>query len=181
MIFDITKEKLLKEVKLDFFSEEVTKYSYLLNDNEHYRLLVYLSYLFDGITILDLGTCQGHSAVALSQNKNNKVITYDIDKKENIIIDNVKNIEFRLLDINLEDDFVLEQAKIILLDIDPHDGVQEAKFYNKLRNINFKGILICDDINLNDGMIKFWSNITEEKYDITDIGHWSGTGIVYMY
>jgi hypothetical protein len=37
---------------------------------------------------------------------------------------------------------------------------------------------MLDDIHLNDDMKLFWNNITEEKYDLTSIGHWSGTGLV---
>lgn len=29
-------------------------------------------------------------------------------------------------------------------------------------------------------MKKFWNSITEEKYDITNVGAWSGTGLVYF-
>ena len=37
---------------------------------------------------------------------------------------------------------------------------------------------MLDDIKLNDEMRDFWSNIKEEKWDITSKGHWSGTGLV---
>jgi hypothetical protein len=35
-----------------------------------------------------------------------------------------------------------------------------------------------DDINLNNPMKEFWNVITEDKYDISEYGHWSGTGLV---
>ena len=44
---------------------------------EHYKLLSYISQQYNGITILDVGTLRGASCLALAQNKNNKVITYD--------------------------------------------------------------------------------------------------------
>ena len=78
----------------------------------------------------------------------------------------------------MESKVVLESAKIILLDIDPHDGVTEDYFYNRLLDFDFKGFLICDDIHINDGMMNFWNSIKKQKFDITDIGHWSGTGLV---
>jgi hypothetical protein len=29
-------------------------------------------------------------------------------------------------------------------------------------------------------MKEFWNSIKQEKYDVTDKGHWSGTGIVFF-
>jgi hypothetical protein len=47
-----------------------------------------------------------------------------------------------------------------------------------LHDIKWNGLLLLDDINFNEPMNQFWNNISEEKYDITKIGHWSGTGLV---
>lgn len=169
----------IKDIELDYFNNLMVDFSYLKNDGEHYRLLTYISYQYINELIIDAGTCQGHSCIAFAQNRNNLVYTYDIYSKDiNYITDNYKNVTKKILDINLEVDNILESAKIILLDIDPHDGIAEIKFYNKLLSINFNGFLICDDINLNDGMKNFWNLINKEKYDISDIGHLSGTGIV---
>ena len=41
---------------------------------QEYRLYSYLSSLFNDITILDVGTFKGRSAISLSHNDNNKVI-----------------------------------------------------------------------------------------------------------
>jgi hypothetical protein len=82
------------------------------------------------------------------------------------------------LDINLEDSETIKGCKLILLDIDPHDGIQETVFTNKLANINYKGFIICDDIHLNIGMRNWWNSLNVEKYDLTDIGHMSGTGML---
>ena len=45
---------------------------------------------------------------------------------------------------------------------------------------NWHGKLLLDDINLNQEMKNFWNGISHEKYDLTDIGHWSGTGLVIL-
>ena len=45
---------------------------------QHYKLLTYVSHLFDGKTILDVGTYDGGSCLALAQNKKNTIITYDV-------------------------------------------------------------------------------------------------------
>jgi hypothetical protein len=169
----------IKKTELNFFDNLMNDFSYLKNENEHYRLLAHISYLYDNELIIDAGTCQGHSCFALSQNENNLVYTYDIESKDiKYITDNYKNVIKKILDINLETDQILESAKIILLDIDPHSGTIEKIFYDKLLKTNFNGFLICDDINLNDGMRNFWNSIDKEKYDISEIGHWSGTGVV---
>jgi len=170
-------KKEIQDQNLDFFDSEMSIYGYLKNYNEHYKLLKYISLQYNNIIILDLGTACGHSALALSQNKNNKIITYDLDKRSDLI-DNISNIERVLLDCNLIDNTIIESASVILLDIDPHDGSQEIRFYNKLKTTKFKGILFCDDINLNDGMKDFWETVIEEKYDISDLGHFSGTGLI---
>jgi hypothetical protein len=167
----------IQDQNLDFFDGEMSIYGYLKNYNEHYRLLKYVSLQYDNIIILDLGTACGHSALALSQNKTNKIITYDLNKRSNLL-DNIDNVERVLLDCNLMNNDIIESAKIILLDVDPHNGDQEIEFYYKLKNTNFRGILLCDDININEGMKEFWETINEEKYDISELGHFSGTGLV---
>ena len=68
-------------------------------------------------------------------------------------------------------------SDIIMLDTD-HDGVFEEAFYSFLKSSNFSGILLLDDIHLCDEMKQFWAAITEPKYDITEYGHFSGTGLV---
>jgi len=174
----LIKEEIIK-IDLRYFDDRLDEFSYLKNYGEHYRLLTYISRLYNNELIIDAGTCQGHSCIALAQNPNNSVFTYDIYPKDiNYITDYYKNVTKKILDINLESELILESSKIILLDIDPHDGDSEINFYEKLININFNGILICDDINLNDGMKRFWNYIKKDKYDVTDLGHWSGTGLV---
>jgi len=169
----------IKDVKLDYFDSIIKDFLYLKNDGEHYRILTYISNLYNNEIIIDAGTCQGHSCLALAQNLNNLIYTYDIVPKNlDYITLKYKNVSKFIKDINLESDHILEKAKIILLDIDPHDGKIEKIFYDKICNTKFSGFLICDDINLNQGMIDFWNSINKEKYDVTDIGHWSGTGII---
>jgi hypothetical protein len=52
--------------------------------------------------------------------------------------------------------------------------------------LNFSGIIILDDITkhpdtvINACMKRLWENIEDAKYDFTDYGHWSGTGIVVL-
>jgi len=155
---------------------------------QHYKLLSYLSTLFNNTHIIDIGTHKGASSTALSYNKSNTIFTFDI---ENRIIDDGfspksnPNIVFNY--VNIFEHSVREEWKdrilscpLIFLDIDPHDGVLEYEFYLFLKENNFQGLLVLDDIWYFEGMRNnFWYKIPkEDKLDITNLGHWSGSGIV---
>lgn len=151
--------------------------------NEHYRLLSHLSMQFNNSTIIDIGTHRGSSALALSYNPTNTVYSFDImDKVTNQFIRKRENIRFSL-DNLFEDpskwEATIMSAAFIFLDVDPHNGTMEMDMYNYLKRIGYKGFVVCDDIwyfkKMRDN---FWYKIPdEERYDVTHLGHWSGTGI----
>jgi hypothetical protein len=155
---------------------------------QEYRLYSYLSSLFNDITILDVGTFKGRSAISLSHNDNNKVISYNIldqIKNKNHKIYSKHNIEFRIKDVlkDLNKEFV-SKLKIVMIDID-HFGSIESLIMNKLYKEGFSGIIILDDIHhpfpLEKKLMEnLWKNINLKKYDVTKYGHFSGTGIVIM-
>lgn len=149
-------------------------YFHLESGKEHYRLLMYASTLYDNSIIFDVGTNKCMSALALSYNQSNKIKSFDVVRlfEQNPVR---KNIEYIIGDSTLDSD--LSKCECIFLDVD-HDGLYENIFYNHLKLINWKGILLLDDIHLNNPMIEFWNSISETKYDISSIGHWSGTGMV---
>ncbi len=140
---------------------------------EHYRLLMYIAKLYNGKTIYDLGTNKCMSGVALSFGYKTKVKSYDIIKHLPIN-PMVPYVQWIIGDIR---DEKLINSTFIFMDID-HDGIFENLFYDHLHEIGWKGLLLLDDIHLNNEMKEFWENIKEEKHDITSIGHWSGTGLV---
>jgi hypothetical protein len=157
--------------------------------NQHYKLLAWLSNQVNNSIIFDIGTHVGLSAFALGHNKSNTVYSFDLldklstNEKEKLWTNN--NVVFSTN--NLMDDTVralwkdkILSSSIIFLDIDPHDGTLEYDFYLWLKSINYKGILVLDDIWAFKGMRdNLWYKITSEnKYDITGIGHWSGTGLI---
>jgi hypothetical protein len=88
----------------------------------------------------------------------------------------------------MDSDIDWNSIDIIMIDVDPHDGIKEREFVDFLYNKNWKGILVLDDILPNWPVIipganpvamnEWWMSIEEEKYDVSDIGHFSGTGIV---
>ena len=153
---------------------------------EHYRLLAYLSTLFDHQEIFDLGTQTGTSAYALAYNPNNLIHTFDIvDQVINHVIKNRDNIKFHICDLFTEEGRQiwlsrLLAAPLIFLDVDPHNGVMEYAFYQMLCQHGYKGLLVCDDIWFFKEMRdRFWSQIPDDqKYDLTPFGHWSGTGVI---
>jgi len=177
------------------FDEYYNSYSNIVNidefygapGREHYRLLAHLSTLFDNVDIIDISTHMGSSSLALSYNKLNTVYTFDIDNRisdENKLIF-PGNIKFNYLNLfdpgtQLEWSDKILSSPLIFLDIDPHDGELEYDFYLFLKENNYQGLLILDNIwyfkKMRDN---FWYKIpTEDKLDITNMGHWSGTGLV---
>lgn len=160
-------------------SSEYQGYFMLKSGQEHYRLLAYISQNDDLVDILDVGTLKGCSALAFSVNLKNKVRSFNVGNEFDLnytplnaefIIDNVLNGNYN--------DIILD-SKYIMLDT-YHDGTFEKEFYDHLVSINYKGYLLLDDIRLNFEMERFWGSITKEKYDITNIGHLTGTGVVYF-
>jgi hypothetical protein len=148
---------------------------------EHYRLLEGISDASSGI-VVDVGTLFGSSALALAHNPNVQVYSYDIKNHipPHAAIRKVPNISFRIKDgIKAVPEFVRD-TRVVCLDIDPHDGIQEAAFFDALVAHGYTGIVVCDDIHLNPAMEQWWGSITQRKEDKTAEGHWSGTGIVYF-
>lgn len=149
----------------------------------HYYLLSYLSFLFNNSIIVELGTHHGTSSLALSINKTNKIITYDVNNLYGVS-PQPNNVDRRIGNIfSLNEELTLLNAAMIFLDTS-HTGEFEQQIYDYLLVNNYKGILLLDDIHWNNEMRIFWSNITTTKYDITDIGHGvcpqgiAGTGLV---
>lgn len=178
--YGLTKENISK-IDLTRFSRYVANpehrnYFFDVDFKEHYRLIAHLSTGFGQSVIFDIGTNLGYSALALSYNDTNRVISYDlVECKQLNHADELNNIEYRIGDV-LADTRLLE-SPLIMLDTD-HDGVFENKFYTHLKENNYKGLLFLDDIHLNPPMREFWSSIAEPREDITDLGHWSGSGLV---
>lgn len=152
---------------------------------EPHRLLAYLSTLFHGKTIFDIGTHLGDSALALSYNPENHVESFDILDKVSPARKTCGNVSWHLGDL-LSPEFRATWARklldspLIYLDVDPHHGVQEFELVQWLRENHYKGLIVLDDIWYFKPMRNnLWYRI-EGKYkaDATSIGHWSGTGIV---
>ena len=214
MILNLTKkyiEDSLKQIEnLDvILKNSLTKQGYIDYlqgiGKEHYKLFISISMQINNCKILEIGTHHGNSAVALGfsniYTKNITLNTLDIidivqPNCKNFFINN--NINFsilNLLDANTRTkykDKILEND-IIYIDIDPHEGLLEYEMYIWLKQNNYNGIIIFDDIKLGLGhsanntppirhkMSDFWDKVdNNDKLDITNVGHASGTGLVYF-
>lgn len=156
------------------YSDWILRYMPVSSGTEHYRLLVYISSLFENELLFDVGTNRAMSAMALSHNKKNKVKSYDVVQ---VLGQNppIQNVEY-VIGNCIEDPEILK-SPFIMLDT-YHDGIFEMQVYNHLKQNNYKGLLLLDDIYLNDPMKQYWNQFSETKYDITSKGHATGTGIV---
>jgi len=160
-------------------SEEYQQYFISKSGQEHYRLLAYISQNEKWVDILDIGTLKGCSALAFSVNMANKVRSFNFDDEFDLsyipsntefIIDNILNEKYKNIILG---------SKYIMLDA-YNEGIFEREFYDYLNSINYNGYLLLDDIHLNFEMERLWGSINREKYDITNIGHSTGTGVVYF-
>lgn len=150
---------------------------------EHHTLLEKLAHEHKNSIIIDIGTHLGAAAYALSRESSNKVYSFDTIHKKPLPF--IPNVSYHLDNIMTPEgrekwkDILLNSA-FMMLDIEPHDGYLEYEFYEWLRDNNYQGFVVCDDIWHFEGMRKnFWYKIPyEHKIDMTDEGHWSGTGIV---
>jgi len=141
---------------------------------EPYRLYAWMSTHFNNSVIFDVGTFRGHSADALAYNKTNRVISYDIVPTNPLL---VNNVTYKIGDFRTDPE--LFTSPLLVIDVAPHDGIQEQQFLEFLTERKYKGVVVWDDISRNHfpGMGTFWDKITQTKYDLTSIGHHSGTGM----
>ena len=134
-------KKQLKIIKSEVDSIDLTKLSELSTVDwpdfskagiEVYKFYAYLSTLVDNALIMEIGTRYGKSALALSFNPKNKVISYDILEQgaSQIVKD---NLEFRIS--NFMEDVTIDWnlVDILLINVDPHDGIKDREFLTFLR------------------------------------------------
>ena len=179
-----------KTIKLDKDAIRTLDVSHLaeqsLNSNDwltagqsEYRLYAWLSTKFNNTTILDVGTRTGGSALALSYNDKNKVISYDLVEQGASSGIKKDNITFKVQDFREDDTLDYDNISIIMIDVDPHDGTAEEEMFEYLEEKGWKGLVLLDDIGPQWPEIEdFWNRITFPKLNVTEIGHMSGTGLV---
>jgi predicted O-methyltransferase YrrM len=166
------------------WSPEHAKYFLAAAGQEIYKLLTAISLQLDPCEVTDVGTHVGCSALALSANENVKVLTCDI-VNHIMKTDGTKTIAFRpnITRKILSGQAIVSkiaQGMLVMIDIDPHNGVEELKFIHKLQQQGFKGLLVLDNIHIGPAMKACWDNVPAnlKKIDVTSIGHWAGAGII---
>lgn len=151
---------------------------------EHYRLLATLStFVAPGKKIIDIGTCYGDSALALSYN-GNYVDSFDVTDMVGgrSLPDTINRNQANLFDSTVRESYreALLSSGLILIDIAPHAGTQELELVQWLQQNGYAGLIVLDDIwwykEMRDNL---WYRIEPQfRTDATSFGHWSGSGIV---
>lgn len=169
-------------IKYTEWNEKNAQYFNLEAGKEHYRVLGYIADQVDSPVCIDIGTYYGFSALALASS-GKSVITYDVcdwipdEDVEALTSKTHKNIKGKIMNCEYDMEEIIK-SDFVVLDVDPHDGIQEVEILGVLEKSGFKGIVLLDDIHLNDAMKQFWNSIKQKKIDITQYGHWSGSGLV---
>eukprot|EP01065_Artemidia_motanka_P028211 TRINITY_DN3347_c0_g1_i1.p1 TRINITY_DN3347_c0_g1~~TRINITY_DN3347_c0_g1_i1.p1 ORF type:complete len:284 (+),score=74.72 TRINITY_DN3347_c0_g1_i1:74-925(+) len=176
---------------------------------EHYSLLAHLSRKVGergGGLLVEVGTRDGASAVALGNDPRNTLYSFDVANSRDRIKTTMRsrlprgtpvhlqvsapNVHF--VQTNLTGNRkghaawrrIVASANVVLLDtLHKPEGVPfEYGFVQMLRSRGFGGLLLLDDILLNPEMRRFWAwvqrSFGESAVDGSHIGHHSGTGIV---
>ena len=99
----------------------------------------------------------------------------------------MSNITWKDFDFRDDNDIDFNKVKIIVIDIDPH-GMKVAGKEEELRMIEhvlkkgWSGVIILDDIYKGCQMQDFWNGLSIPgltKIDVSELGHSSGTGILF--
>ena len=205
-ILDMDKGPLERLQK--FTSEEYAGYMLSKAGTEHYAFLHYLASTYgDCRHFADIGTRYIASSVAMGSNLKSPVWTFDIPSSterqhafrggtEENYQTRAKaiglNIKFHNLDLLKVSDDELKNyfgTWFVMLDTfhKPDTVPFEREFFQRLLDIGFKGVLGLDDIHFNSEMKKWWQEVQDGAgaaeggyvtYDITSVGHSTGTGLV---
>lgn len=153
---------------------------------EHYRLLSALVRTIDANNLVEIGTFQGHGALAAKM-AGASVVTYDIVPWQSIsgaILKPDDAVEQRIGDLGeatyrATQRDVLQAADIIFID-GPKDGHWEKYAIPAILSelTDRRRLVMLDDIRLLP-MVQLWHDLAYPKLDVTSLGHWSGTGLLF--
>jgi predicted O-methyltransferase YrrM len=160
---------------------------------EHYKLLAGLVQTMQPKCIVEIGTAEGMSVLALKKflPASSKVVTFDIVpwahysdsvlRAEDFADGGLTQIVADLTDINVvhQQAGLLRQADIVFMDA-AKDGRMESVFMNNFTTVGLKekALFVFDDIRLIQ-MVPLWRQLVFPKMDLTSFGHWSGTGLAF--
>lgn len=158
---------------------------------EHYRLLTALVSVLRPSLVIDVGTFQGHSALALlAGSETTRVITYDVLPASEIAGSILKaedlqdgRIEQRVGDLSDPGFLATQWEALRSADLLFVDGPKDGRFEYVFRDLVLPGltdrrrVLVFDDIRLLP-MVELWRSLPYGRLDATSLGHWSGTGLL---
>ena len=162
---------------------------------DHYRLLGWLSQQVPNSIVSEIGTYFGDGSFAMGSEPSNYVYSFDIVDKGKGIYEmnkmsparfhteapNIHFVQANVLSMHKCLQLGLLSSSIILLDTLhlPYTKPFEMGFFQWLVDHKYKGMLLLDDITLTAEMRRWWRSITfPTKYNITIVGHATGTGLV---
>lgn len=159
---------------------------------EHYRLLVALVQALRPKVVVEIGTFQGLSALALERAlpEGGVVHTFDVVPWQAVPGQALRASDLESGRIvpcraDLADPATFERhreliasAELIFVDA-AKDGRMERAFLERFESVDFKSdpIIVFDDIRVLN-MIGIWNSVTRPRLDLTSFGHWSGTGLI---
>lgn len=199
---DLSLRERLKHLTIEtyekFFLEKAGK--------EHYAFMSYMSDTYgDCRHFTDIGTRYVTSSLAIGSNLQSPVWTFDrpgSTERKHAFRGKTEaewksqaqsagvDITFHNLDLLAVPDEEFRKyfgTWFVFLDTFHYPDTKpfERELFQRIRDVGFKGILGLDDIYLNDEMKKWWNEVREgaeaggyTTYDITEVGHFSGTGLV---
>ena len=158
---------------------------------EHYRLINSLCKTLQVKKVVEVGTFTGMSALIWLKNgvslTSVDIVPWD-DFEETVLNEELtiqSHFSQRILDISISSSLSemlpeFKAANLIFLD-GPKDGVFEQKVVPEIIELMKKksAWLLLDDIHLR-AMKPCWDAIENEKYDLSLIGHSTGTGLVRL-
>ena len=162
---------------------------------EHYRLSAAMVKTLHATTVIEIGTFTGMGTVAILQGlrPDGQVVTFDLVPWNDFEHTWLQDEDFTkteggrvtqvLADVSapggIEPYRVLfEAADFIFID-GPKDGTTESRILANLATLTLRRdpIVFFDDIRVMN-MVGVWRRVSRPKFDITSLGHWSGSGLI---
>ncbi len=146
----------------------------------YYRFMYRLCKLVNSKLTVELGVCSGRGTAHLAAGTNGTVIAIDPNPWDiNYILQKYPNITLKKIYSN--DKQVLESitdGSVDICFVDTNHEYEQVTLETKLWNPKMKvgGIMLFDDINYNDGMKRFWNELSMNKISLPHL-HWTGFGV----
>ena len=205
-LFEITseiyKQYILQDKKFinpEIYSKEKKQNIWSLylsrKTGEHYRLIPLISKIINSKKFLEIGTFRGASAKALLMNSNiEKIYTFDLIPWHKFKSSFLNKEDFKkgrivqiIDDLSKKNIFKKHQKLILESDFIFVDGPKNYNFekiflkelFTLLKRKNKSMFILIDDVRLST-MAKIWRSIPYPKIILDVVGHWSGSGLVYV-